>query len=188
MSRTFALWRRSAPVAIGLAVALCGPLALAADPPPAKAAKPAATSPKPAAKPTEAKPREGALGKGTSTLPMLTRDELRQCLAEQDRIAKEGAELAQAQAKMDGERKEIERLGTELEADKAKVDTSDEAAVNAYNARVRQRTKQAEEYRAAVPVFNARVDKLAADGKAYATGCADRRFFEDDYEAIKAGK
>ena len=65
---------------------------------------------------------------------------------------------------------------------------ADEAAVNAYNARVRQRTKLVEEYRAAAPVFNARVDKLAEDRKAYAAGCADRRFFEDDYDAIKAGK
>jgi hypothetical protein len=188
MPRTYNLWRRCAPAAIGLAVALCAPLALAADPPPAKTTKPATTSPKPAAKATEAKPREGALGKGTSTLPMLTRDELRQCLAEQDRIKKEGADLADAQTRLDGERSAIERLGSELEAEKAKVDVSDEAAVNAYNARVRLRTKQAEEYRAAVPVFNARVDKLAADGKAYATACADRRFFEDDYDAIKAGK
>lgn len=178
MSRLFTSWRHSAPVAIGLTIALCAPIALAADPPPAKG-KPVAASPK---------PREGSFGKGSSTLPLLTRDELRQCMNEQDRIKKEGADLAQAQARMDGERSEIERMGTELEADKAKVDVSDEAAVNAYNARVRQRTKLVEEYRAAAPVFNARVDKLAEDRKAYAAGCADRRFFEDDYDAIKAGK
>jgi hypothetical protein len=188
MSRIFILWRRSAPAAIGFAVALSASLAFAADPPPATTAKPATTSPKPAAKATEAKPREGALGKGTSTLPTLTRDELRQCLSEQDRIKKEGADLAEMQTRLDGDRSAIERMGSELESEKAKVDVSDENAVNTYNVRVRQRTKLVEDYKAAAPAFNARVDKLADDRKAYAAKCADRRFFEDDYDAIKAGK
>lgn len=181
MSRFSASRRCSAPIAIGLAAALCAPLALAADPPPAKTTKPAATT-------TSAKPREGSLGKGSSTQPTLTREELRQCLNEQERIKKEGTDLAQLQTTMDGQRGEIDRTGTELETDKAKVDVSDEAAVNAYNARVRQRTKLVEEYRAAAPLFNARVDKLGEDRKAYASGCADRRFFEEDYDALKAGK
>ncbi|HRI18813.1 MAG TPA: hypothetical protein PL196_09850, partial [Burkholderiaceae bacterium] len=145
-------------------------------------------STKPAAKPTEAAPREGAFGKGTSTLPILTKDQLRQCMAEESRMKKEGNDLAQAQAKMEKDRADIERLGAELEADKAKVDTSDEAAVNAYNERARQRTKMIEEFKAGAPAFNARVDKLVVDRQAYAAACADRRFFEEDYEAIKAGK
>ena len=171
-------WRRTnAPALFGAALALCASLAVAADPPPAKTksgTKPAKT--------------EGAFGKGSSTLPVLSMDELRQCLSEQDRIKKEGADLAQAQAAMDKERAEIERMGTELAADKAKVDSTDEAAVNAYNDRVRQRTQMIESFKAGAPVFNARVDKLVVDRKAYAEACADRRFFEEDYDAIKAGK
>lgn len=166
--------------------------ALAADPTPAKPRAGAASAPAPAAKSAAkavgAAPREGSLGKGTSTLPTLTREELRQCLAEQDRIKKEGAELAQAQANMDKERADIERLGTELQADKAKVDTTDEAAVAAYNDRARQRTQRVEEFKAGAVRFNERVDKLVVDRQSYAAKCADRRFFEDDYEAIKAGQ
>lgn len=179
---------------LALACALCVSAARAADTPPAKA-KAAASAPaggstgtRPVAKPTEAAPREGAFGKGTSTLPILTKDQLRQCVAEQDRMKKEGNDLAQAQAKMEKDRAEIERLGAELEADKAKVDTTDEAAVNAYNDRARQRTKMIEEFKGGAPAFNARVDKLVVDRQAYAAACADRRFFEEDYEAIKAGK
>lgn len=167
-----------APALFGLALALCTSLAVAADPPPAKAK----TTPKPAPK------TEGAFGKGSSTLPVLSMDELRQCLSEQDRIKKEGADLAQAQAGMDKERADIESMGTELAADKAKIDASDEAAVNAYNERVRKRTQMIEAFKASAPVFNARVDKLVVDRKAYAEACADRRFFEEDYDAIKAGK
>lgn len=177
MPRLIVSARRSVPIAFALA--LCAPLALAADAPSSKT-KPAAT--------TSAKPREGSLGKGSSTLPTLTRDELRQCMSEQERIKNEGTELAQTQTRMEGQRAEIERMGAELEAEKGKVNVSDQSAVDAYNARLRQRTKLVEDYRASVPIFNARVDKLGEDRKAYASGCADRRFFEDDYDAIKAGK
>ena len=176
---------------IGLTAALCAAAAFAADPAPAKG-KPAATSAtgsaKPAPKATEAAPREGAFGKGTSTQPLLTREQLRQCLAEQDRIKKEGAELMQVQARIEGDRVAIERMGTELEADKARLDATDEAAVNAYNERVRQRAKMIEEFKTGAPAFNQRVDKLVVDRQTYASGCADRRFFEEDFDAIKAGK
>lgn len=159
-------------LAVGVA-ALLAASAYAADPapakgkPPAKAATPAAASPK---------------------QPVMTREELRACLAEQDRIAKEGAELAQAQARIDKDRADIERTGGELEAEKAKLDLGDEAAVNAYNERLRQRKQRFEDLKAFVPGFNTRVEKLAVDRQAYATACAERRFFEDDLEAIKAGK
>lgn len=174
-----------------LAAALFAGSAAAADPAPTKpkagttSTTPAAPA-KPAAK--SAAPREGSFGKGTSTLPFLTRDQLRQCLAEQDRIKTESADLAQAQARLDKDRADIERLGTELAADKAKVDTSDEAAVNAYNERARQRAKRIEDFKAAAPLFNQRVDKLVADRQAFATACADRRYFEDDLDDIKAGR
>jgi aspartate oxidase len=168
--------------AVALAAALCVGAALAADPPPT--AKPAA---KPPAKSTEPR-REGSMGKGTSPLPILTKEQLRQCMAEQERIRKENAELAQAQEQMDKDRAEIERLGKEIETEKPKVDTSDESAVNAFNERVRQRIKMVEDFKAAVPAFNQRVDKLGVDRQAFATGCADRRFFEDDLAEIKAGK
>lgn len=166
--------------------------AAAADPTPAKpkAGTSGGTPPAAAAKPAAkgGTPREGSFGKGTSTLPFLTRDQLRQCLADQERIKTEGAELAQAQARLDQDRADIERLGAELAADKAKVDTSDEAAVNAYNERARQRAKRIEDFKAAAPLFNQRVDKLVVDRQAFATGCADRRYFEDDLDDIKAGR
>jgi predicted outer membrane protein len=167
---------------VALAVVLCAGAAMAADPP--ATAKPAA---KPSAKSPELR-REGSLGKGTSALPILTKEQLRQCMAEQERIRKENAELAQAQEQMDKDRAEIERLGKEIEAEKPTVDTSNDSAVNAFNDRVRRRIKMIEDFKAAAPVFNQRVDKLGADRQAYAASCADRRFFEDDLAEIKAGK
>jgi hypothetical protein len=160
--------------------------AFGADAPPAKAGT-AASGAKSTAKTPDAR-REGAFGKGTSTLPPLTLEQLRVCLSEQARLKQEGTELVQMQATIEQDRSAIERTGAQLDADKVTLDASDETAVNAYNERVRKRAKQIEAFKATAPIFNARVDKLTADRKAYADSCADRRFFEEDYEAIKAGK
>jgi hypothetical protein len=180
--------RVRALLAAGLACAIGLPGALAAETATTKGSSTTTSTTKSAAKATGTGPREGAFGKGTSTQPILTRDQLRQCLSEQDRIKQEGAELARQQAQIEKDRSEIERMGTELEAGKASLDASDEAAVTAYNERVRKRAKMIEDFKAAAPVFNARVDKLVVDRKAYADACADRRFFEEDYDDIKAGK
>ena len=51
--------------------------------------------------------------------------------------------------------------------------------------RVRQRAKMIEEFKTGAPAFNQRVDKLVVDRQTYASGCADRRFFEEDFDAIK---
>jgi len=171
----------------GLILALAASPVQGADPAPAKAAPaPAKPAAKTSAKSADAKPKEGSLGKGTGEL--LTIDQLRRCLADQDRNKQETADLAQAQRAIEKDRADIERLGAELEADKATLDLTNEAAVNAYNERARARTRMIEAFKAAAPGFNARVDKLAADKQAFTTDCADKRYFEEDYNAILAGK
>ena len=174
---------RSLALVTGLALALAAPLASAADAP----VKAPNTAPaKTPAKAADAKPREGSLGKGSG--PLMTREQLRQCLAEQERLKQEGAAAAQAQGVLAKDRADIDRLGAELEADKASLDRTSQAAVDGYNERARARDKRVADYVAAAPLFNQRVDTLDAAKEAYAKDCASRRYFEDDYDAIKAGK
>ena len=97
---------------LGLGCALVAPAALAADTtPPAKA-----TTKTPAAA-ADAKPREGGFGKGSG--PLLTREQLRQCLAEQDRLKQETAAVQQLQHTLDSDRSEIDRAEAELKAELA---------------------------------------------------------------------
>jgi hypothetical protein len=154
----------------------CASAAVAAD-----AASPSAPKP-------TAKPREGSLGKGGGTGAVLTREQLRQCLVEQDRLKQEGADLLQTQRTLDKERAEIDRLGVELKAEMDTLDRTSQAALDAFNGRVREREARVDAYRAASPPFNERVDKLESDKGAFAKGCADRRYREDDFDAIKGGK
>lgn len=184
-----------ASVALGAAFAFAVSTALAADTvAPAAAKPPVQPAAKPAAQPTskaapkaaDAKPREASLGTGSG--PALTRDQLRQCLAEDGRLKKEAVDAVEAQRALERNRAEIDRLGTEVETQKGTIDRSDQAAVDAYNERLRARGKLIEDYRAQVPEFNQRVEKLNASKLAYTKDCTDRKYFEDDYEAIKAGK
>lgn len=147
-------------------------------------AKPPAKS---AAKPA-AKQREGSFGGGSASGPMLTKDELRQCLAEQDRMKQETADVVATQKKLAADRAEIDRVSKELDADRPNVDVSNKDAVDAFNARLQAKAKLVADYQAAAPAFNARVDKLDADEKAFTKNCRDRRYFEDEYDEIKAGK
>jgi len=154
---------------------------------PSTATKPAATAAaKPPAKAGDAKPREGSLGKGSG--PLLTREQLRLCMAEQERLKEEGTAAATNQGVLSKDRVEIDRLGSELDADKATLDRTSQTAVDGYNDRARARDKRAADYVAAAKAFNQRLDKLDADKETFKKDCADRRYFEDDYDAIKAGK
>lgn len=175
-------------LAAGAAFTLAVPSAWAVDAvaPGAATKAPAAAASKAPAKAADAKPREGSLGKGSG--PLLTREQLRQCIAEQARLKQEGNEALEAQRGLDKERAEVDRLGAALDADKATLDRTSQAAVDGYNERARSRDKRAADYLAASPLFNQRVDKLEAAQETYKKDCADRRYFEDDYDAIKAGK
>ena len=157
----------------------------------AQAAMAQSGAPKPpaksAAKPA-AKQREGSFGGGSASGPMLTKDELRQCLAEQDRLKQETAEVVATQKKLASDRAEIDRESRALDADRPNVDVSKQDAVDAFNARLQAKGKLVADYQAAAPAFNARIDKLDADDKAITKNCRDRRYFEDEYDEIKAGK
>lgn len=176
-------------VAFGCVAALMLHGASAADATtPAKVgAKTAANPPaKPAAK--ASKQREGSLGGGTASGPMLTKDELRQCIAEQDRLKQETSEVSATQSKLKAQRADIDRMSAELDADRPKVDVGNKEAVDAFNARLQAKGKLVADYQAAGTQFNQRVDKLDADDQAFTKNCKDRRYFEDEYDEIKAGK
>ncbi len=163
-----------------VACAMGLPTALAADVATKAPARTATT------KPASAKAVEAPVGKGSG--PVLSRDELRRCMSEDDRLKKETADILETQKSMQKTRSEIDRLGAELEAEKATVDRSSQAAVDGFNEKSRSRGKLIEDYKAAAPLFNERVDKLATGQQSYARDCGDRKYLESDYDDIKAGK
>lgn len=144
------------------------------------------------------------LGFGTdkSGGKLLTRAELRECLAEQPRLKTAGGEIAREQSELDARKAELLRregdLGARAEAlkgEEAQIDRGSQPAVDAYNRRVgeheeglAQLRRDFEDYNARLPGFNARADAHSAAQERWNAACAKRPYSEADLGAVQRGQ
>ncbi len=155
-----------------------------------------------AADPAPKKGNTLTLGSGKPTGKLLTRDQLRQCLAKQKALKEQDAETAQAQTALDADKAAIARADAELEseaaalqAERAAVDTTKEESIAAFNAKLAQRAERERardqrvaDYNTRLPAFNARVQAGNQVRQGWQADCADRAYDEADYFAIQRGK
>ena len=134
------------------------------------------------------KPKEASLGKGKASGAYLTREQLRSCLLQQDRLAQLDQEVQKEQSGLAAEKAAFERSGAELKEQLAALDRTSLEAVNAYNERSVARDKGIDDYEARVPRFNQRVEATKAEREAFGKACDNRRYFEEDEIAIRKGK
>jgi hypothetical protein len=132
--------------------------------------------------------KEGSFGGGKSSGAYLTKDQLRACLAQQDRMKEQGANLTKEQAEIAAMKIDITQTGDALKAQLDTVDRTSEEAVAAYNEKAQARDKQIDVYQSRVNAFNDRVQAASVDREAFTKGCESRRYFEDDEIAIKKNK
>jgi hypothetical protein len=132
--------------------------------------------------------RAGSFGKGKSNRPLLTRAELRDCLATQDRVRQLGERIVADQAALDKEKTAITQNGTALAERLAALDRTSAEAVNAYNADAQAHDQRVTAYNASTPAFNAQVDALKDARAKFAGGCENRDFDEKDEIAIRKGQ
>jgi hypothetical protein len=140
------------------------------------------------ADPASAATREGSFGTGEPSGPVLTREELRVCLDRQTRLGAQRAELVKEQGALVDAKAEVMRNGDSLKARLEALDRSDAAAVTAYNNDVQARDKLVDAYEVRVKAFNTRAEANRAEREAFAKGCDNRRYLEEDEVAIKKGK
>ena len=130
--------------------------------------------------------KEGAFGKGGGA--MLTKEQLRGCVNLKARMAQQDDELTREQTALAATKDEIGRSGDALKSRLEALDRNNAEAVAAYNEQAEGRDKQIDDYQTRVTAFNTRVEAGKTDRDAYAKGCDNRRFFEDDEIAIRKGK
>ena len=133
-------------------------------------------------------PKESSFGKGKAGGPLLTRAELRDCMARQERVRSQSADTVKAQADLDKEKTEVTRLGAALKEQLAALDKTSADAVAAYNEQALAFDKRVDAYNAATPAFNTQVESLKNEREAFAKGCENRRFDEKDEIAIQKDK
>jgi hypothetical protein len=134
------------------------------------------------------KAREGTLGGAKAGGPILSMAQLRACMAQQTRIQTGNEEAVKTQQQLNAERADIDREAEALKSDLPGVDRTNKEAIDAYVARAQAHDKRIDAYEARVPAFNTQVEALNAERASYAKTCDGRRYLEDDYKDIKAGK
>jgi hypothetical protein len=119
--------------------------------------------------------------------PLLTREQLRGCMALQARNRQLAQDAQQNQARLTAERDELRQLGDALKADAGTLDRTSEEAVNAYNGRVAERERRVGELERAVASFNQMASSHEQGRAAYARDCENRKFDDLDEKAILSG-
>lgn len=120
--------------------------------------------------------------------PLLTRAELRACMAQQDRIRELSAATVRERELLDKEKAELVAKGEALKAQLETLDRSDPVAVERYNAEATGRDQRIDAFEARMPPFNAKVEALAAERESLRSRCENRRYDELDEIQIKRGK
>ncbi len=86
------------------------------------------------------------------------------------------------------ERLEIEKQRAELEAERTRMTTGSAEAVRAYNAKAGALDARVGDWNQRNARWNEMSTALETDRQTWAASCADRRYREEDENAIKAGK
>jgi len=120
--------------------------------------------------------------------PLLTQDQLRDCLAQKDKVAKETEAAVKSRADVDAQKAEIDSSGKALENEATTLDRTSEGAVAAYNAKVVERNAKVDAYRARAEAYNVEADRVLATKDAYEKACANRRYDDRDLNDIQKKK
>jgi hypothetical protein len=131
---------------------------------------------------------EATLGGGSGSGPMLTREQLRQCLVEQDELKQATGALASEQKQIDDEKQTIQKADAELKEQLAQLDRTNAEAVQAHVAKAREHDQRVDGYNAKLKPFNERAAALQKRGGDWKAACADRRYKEDDLLLLQGRK
>jgi hypothetical protein len=126
----------------------------------------------------------GARHKG----PVLTRDQLRQCVAEQDAINVLGDDADKLQASLAESEASINRLEAQINAQEPLVDRYSQESVDSFNTLIDRHKRLVSAHNGNLPSANARVEQVNAAVQRFNAKCADRVYYESDMRAVRAGK
>lgn len=140
------------------------------------------TSTKPPAK-TTAKPAPKPAPKNKANL--MTRDELRACMNEQDRLQVIRTKVDQEQAALDQQKARVQAMDADRQKRAAALDPADEAGRKAIDDEVAKRDQEADAYNARLAVLREQVAGFDAGRQTWVERCTKKDFDEMDEAAIK---
>ncbi len=129
-----------------------------------------------------------ALGSGKRGGKLLTREELRACMATQAKLKRDREALGQREKPLDREKAEIVAEGESIKAARETLDRTSEEAIQAFNQRVLDNDARVDDYNKRNAALKADATAWQAASDQWKTQCGDRRYREDDEIAIKRDK
>lgn len=116
---------------------------------------------------------------------LMTRDELRACMNEQDRLQVIRTKVDQEQAALDQQKARVQAMDDERQKRAAALDPADEAGRKAIEEEVAKRDQEADAYNARLAVLREQVAGFDAGRQAWVERCTKKSFDEMDEAAIK---
>jgi hypothetical protein len=120
--------------------------------------------------------------------PLLTQEQLRDCLAQKEKVAKETEAAVKSKAEVDAQKADIESSGKALADEATTLDRTSEGAIAAYNAKALDRNAKVDAYRAKAEAYNVEADRVLATKEAYEKACANRRYDDRDLSDVQKKK
>lgn len=122
---------------------------------------------------------------GKSKPKPMSRDQLRSCMDQQDRLLVMRENVLKEQTSLDQQSAEVTRMDAELERKRAALDPADAVAKQAVMDEETRRNQVGETYNARLPGFKEQGVTLDKERQNWVDRCADKDFDELDELAIK---
>jgi len=118
----------------------------------------------------------------------MTREQLRQCVTEQNQINEQEDAVEQLQSSLQTDEVKINVLEDRIKAMESRVDVYSQQSVDGFNSLVNEHWRLVVDYNSRLPTVNARVDALNAAVEIFNVRCAERAYYKHDMAAVLGGR
>ena len=119
---------------------------------------------------------------------ILTPEQLRDCLAQKEKLAKDTDAAVKSKNAVAADKAEIDRTGAALEAEATTLDRTSEEAVASYNAKIIERNGRVDAWKAKADAYNSEAENVLAAKDGYEKACANRRYDDRDLSDLQKKK
>jgi|GEM_PF-1957689 len=118
--------------------------------------------------------------------PVLSREQLRQCVSQQNQLNDNGTEIDKAESVLQAKSNELERLESQIKQSEPLVNQYSHESVVNHNALISKHKRLASAYNKTLPTHNSQIETYNAEQQAFNTNCAGHAYYISDMKAVLA--
>jgi len=120
--------------------------------------------------------------------PVLSREQLRSCVRQQNRLNSDSVQLEQMKSRLKQKLSEFERFEQTISQRELFIDRYSQESVDSFNTLITNQRKLSSSYNEDLPTYNAQVDKYKILQQSFNTTCAGQSYYKDDMQAVISDK